>query len=167
MSAIVMAAIVATFCYPLISSLILKMTERTRDEFADLVRKLLVDPSVSEDRKVFISSMVDDVFDWRFMAMASVVFPLVVLTHRVERDLTGEDRAFFEREDAKRLIVLHMKSVMAASPIFTIVFLITSTLALLLKVFSLGMSIRILAWADTVKNVSPAAGRHHFMRLAS
>ncbi|PSJ55744.1 hypothetical protein [Pseudaminobacter soli (ex Li et al. 2025)] len=166
MSTIAIVTIVAVFCYPVVSAIILKLTQRTRDEFADLVRSVLADPTVAEDQKVFVSSLVDDVFDWRFMLIAAVVFPFVVLTDRVRKDMTEEDRRFFAREDARRLIGLHMKAVMAASPIFTLLFAITSGLALLIRVFSVGMSMVVLTWVDTAKSVSPTVGHHTFRRIA-
>jgi len=168
MSTLTIVMIAAVFCYPVVSAVILKLTERTRDELADVVRGMLVDPTISEEHKVLISSMVDDVFDWRFMAFASVVFPFVAISRRAETEITPVDRAFFKREDSSRLVRLHMRSVMAASPIFTLVFLLTSGAALLIRfLLSFGMVMVSLVWADTIKNVSPSAGPHHLRRVAA
>lgn len=148
---------VAVFLYPVICGLVLRLNEGARNEFADLARKMLTDPSVNEDHKRLISSMIDDIFDWRFMAKASVVFPFVAFFRKIEDELTPADKQFIAREDAERLGGLHMRLVMSASPFFTVVFFVLAAVTLPAKL-SFSMVRFALIWADTVKSVSPLVG---------
>jgi len=154
---IIIALIVLS--YPVVASLALRAAGPTRMAFADGVRLLLQDPSVSEDHKVFLSSMADDLFDWKFMAWASIIFPFVAVSRKDKTELSETDRDFFCRRDVQNIMDLHMRSVMAASPAFTVLFIIVGIITMLCVIAFVGLSIISMIWADTVKQVSPNVGR--------
>ncbi|WP_417693907.1 hypothetical protein [Roseibium sp.] len=141
--------------YPIVSALLLRATRSTRDEFAELLRRMLQDPSIDEEHKIRISAMADDVFDWRFMAFATFAFPWIAFTGDFKTDLDETDIKFLERDDAKRLIALHMRCVTAASPLFTLTFAIVSFVSIAFLIFRFGATSIWETWADTVKYVSP------------
>ncbi len=144
--------------YPVLQWLVLRSTEGTRLALAEQGRRLLADPSISEEHKEFISSMLDDVFSWQFAAKASFVFPRIVLSSRREVHLTPEDKAFLAREEVGALMNLHFRAAMAASPFWTLVFMFSATLTFLFVLAFIGMSAISLLWGDTVKHVSPTVG---------
>lgn len=148
----------AFLSYPFLAGYILRKSRVYRMGFADSATKLLQSPEISENHKVLISYMSDDVFDWRFMARAIFVFPKLVFTRKVETDLSEEDKIFFNREDVQELIDYHKKCVMAASPFFTALFFIVAVITITFIVFFLSISLITSVWNDTVKQVSPTVG---------
>lgn len=144
------------FVYPLISMVSLRLTSGSRLAFADQAKVMLAHPNVSEKHKEFITSMTDDVFDWRFMAFATLAFPFIAFSGRVESDLSEDDRRFFAMKETAELMNLHMKSVMGASPFFTATFVLVATLTFAIVIAFVGFSVVSMMWADTVKNISPS-----------
>lgn len=155
---ILISAAGVLFAYPALQAFILRSTEGTRLALAEQGRLLLTDPKISEEHKVFISSMLDDVFSWQFAAKAAIVFPRVVFTSRRESHLSAEDRAFLTRDDVREFMNLHFRSAMAASPFWTFIFFISAILTLVFVLATIGMSAISLLWGDTVKHVSPTVG---------
>lgn len=153
----IIIALCLVLLYPVVTALCLRLARSARDEFAELTRKMLQDPTISEEHKTIISSMSDDVFDWRFMAFATIAFPLVAISGDYKRSISQEDREFMARDDASRLSTLHMRCVMAAAPFLTVVFLISATLSSVFLLLFSGASAVGSVWADTVKQVSPKA----------
>ena len=150
--------LLAVFLYPALQAALMRLSRGSRDTLADIGRKLLQDPSVSEEHKVFVSDIVDDVFDWRFMAFATVTFPKLAFSGNVRNEITPNDRAFFSRDDVSEMMDAHMKAVMAVSPIFTLSFLIVAMVTVVLLIAFVGFSVLALIWGDTVKHVSPNVG---------
>ena len=141
--------------YPIMHASIMRVTEPVRMELADLGKQMLVSPDISELHKQFISDMLDDVFSWKFMAMATFTFPSMIFSKRRRQGLTEDDRKFVARSDMTRFFDLHMKAVMAASPAWSVLFMIVAlaTIAILIVVF--GFSFVSQTWIDTVKQISP------------
>lgn len=166
-SVILIVFVTLVFAYPVLKMVLLQRTEPLRLEFADLGRKLLTDPAISEDHKIFISDMLDDVFSWQFMAKASYLFPVAIFMRGREAHLTGEDKKFFDRQDVERFFTLHMRAVMAASPFWAFVFLLVVTATAFIIIVWLGSSALSYLWFDTVKHVSPTVHQNgqntHFL----
>lgn len=148
----------AFLCYPFLAGFILRKSRSYRMGFAESATNLLQSPEISENHKVLISYMSDDVFDWRFMARAIIVFPKLVFTRQVETDFTDDDKKFFNREDVQELVEYHKKCVMAASPFFTALFFIVAIITITFIVFFFSISLISTVWNDTVKQVSPIVG---------
>jgi hypothetical protein len=108
--------------YPLFRALLLRLSQPLRDRFADLGRKLLTDPTINEREKEVISSALDDAFDWRFLAYATFRFPVLAVTRRGPP--SPEIVAFVDRPDVSEFIGLHVRSAMAANPIWAVLFLL-------------------------------------------
>lgn len=143
--------------YPIVSGALLRAAGPARLEFADLLKRLLADPTVSESTKERLSEMADDVFDWKFMAFATVAFPYIAFTRRFSVDLGADEMEFMQRKDAQRLTDLHMKCVMAASPFFAATFIVSALFSIVFLILAFGWSSIQKTWADTVKTVSPKA----------
>lgn len=150
------AIIAAVFAYSVLKKALLRLTEPVRLEFADLGKQLLTAPDISEAHKEFISDMLDDVFSWQFMAMVTIQFPMALLVRSREARLSAEDRSFVSRKDVERFFNLHMRSVMAVSPIWTAMFLVEVLASVVIILLWLGFSAPAYLWIDTVKHVSPA-----------
>lgn len=149
---IMVGAIVVS--YPLAHAWLLRATESTRLKFANAGRELLVDPIILEEHKELVSDMLDDVFSWQFMARATVYFPVAVFS-RGDRDLSSEDKAFLKLDKVESFFNLHMRCAMAASPIWTMLFLIVAALTVAVVIAFVGFAMIYWLWADTVKHVSP------------
>lgn len=159
MSIQMIVIILLVLSYPIVAAITLRLAGATRLEFADNIRILLQDPDISEDHKVFISSMADDLFDWQFMAWATLAFPKAAFSRKGNSSLTKSDKSFFCRSDVQRLMDLHLKSVMAASPAFTVIFVVVAVITIVCIIVFFGLSLISVIWADTVKKVSPNVGR--------
>ncbi|MDF2369364.1 MAG: hypothetical protein P1V21_01095 [Rhizobiaceae bacterium] len=144
--------------YPVLCSVVLRMAEDTRLELADTGRALLQSPKVTEEQKYLITDMLADVFDWKFMAMASIALPMSILTSSYTRDFSEKEKQFLYRDDVKKFYRLHFRSVMAASPFFTVIFFIVAAILFLFVIAFIGWSMINLLWADTVKHATPSAG---------
>lgn len=151
---LIMAACVG-IGYPMLHALVMRATENVRLELADVGRDLLVAPDVSEKHKQFISDMLNDVFSWKFMAMATFAVPVLVLSPKRRTELSSDDRSFIARDDMRHFIDLHMKSVMAASPFWTVMFVIVFAVTVALTICWVGVSFLSDLWVDTIKHVSP------------
>jgi hypothetical protein len=83
----------------------------------------LASPNYGEDEKVMISEMLDDVFDWRFMAFACFYFPIVVAKAMTGRMRVSSEAQIFSKDPRlHRFVELHMRAVSAASPLWTAAF---------------------------------------------
>lgn len=145
--------------YPVFAGLVLRFTRKQRMQFADLTCKILKDPTVSEKHKQLVCAMADDVFDWRFMAYAALVFPRAIFLPRYRGKMTDENRAFFSSDDFSELASLHFRCVMAASPFFTTVFMLVVILSSIFLVLFVGLARVTTLWLETVQIVSPSVGK--------
>lgn len=146
--------------YPILHALVLRWTEPVRLEFADIGKSLLSSPDISEEHKELISDMLDDVFSWRFMAFATFAFPVAVFRGGAKTRLDENEKQLFDRPDMSRFVHLHMKSVMAASPLWAAAFAVVAAFTLVLAIVWTGFSFFSYVWADTVKQVTPNIHSH-------
>ncbi len=152
----VYAAVVLVVLYPLLSAFLLRVTQGTRDEMADIGRELLASPAISEDNKQFISDLLEDVFDWRFMAVACLSFPQMVWDAARGRSPTicAADRQFVRDARVNRFFDLHWRAVAAASPAWTALFLFIAFATMLIAVCFVGFSLVNQLWIDTAHHVA-------------
>lgn len=151
---LILAAVVG-IGYPILQAVILRATESVRMELADCGKVLLVAPDISEPHKQFISDMLDDVFSWKFMALATITLPRIAFMPKYRTELDSSDRAFMNRDDVRRFVDLHMKAVMAASPFWTVLFVAVFVLTIVAVILTVSISLLGDLWVDTVKHVSP------------
>lgn len=155
-------ALALVFSYPFVAAFLLRLTEGTRAEMASIGRELLVSPHYSEEQKQLISAMLDDVFDWRFMAFACFYFPVIVVMTVFHRGrLPDADRRFARDPEVVKFFDLHMRATSAAAPLWTVLFYLVALVVLLLAVAFIGISILSQLWLGTVQEVSPRIGYHH------
>jgi hypothetical protein len=150
-TAFLISAVLFAFAYPLLQRWLLLRTSADRDRFVDLGRDMLASPAYNEQQKYFISDMLDDAMDWRFMMLAVWYLPRLALKgilakHEVEdKDLDDlfRDKQFCE------FIRLHQKAVMAANPLLALLFRVE--VALLVMVLGLvGVSFLVLRTIEKV-----------------
>jgi hypothetical protein len=155
-------AVALVLLYPLFAALVLRLTEGVRDELAILGRELLTSPTINEDKKQFISDLLDDVFDWRFMALACLRFPITVWELvKGRRGLSRDERNFLDDPRVGRFISLHMVSVQAAAPLWTIVFWIVAAISVLLAIAFIGVGVLTQLWFNTAEHVAIKVQTNH------
>lgn len=148
-------AVLLVLAYPIVAAALLRATQGTRDEIALLAHELLASPQISEEKKQFISDLVDDVFDWRFMAIACVQFPVSVWSAmRGKLSLSREDKRFIEDDRVARFIDLHMRAVAAAAPLWTLLFIVIAAISIIVAVSFVGFSVVSQLWLSTAEHVT-------------
>lgn len=120
--------ITLTMAYPVLRGLQLRQTELLRLQFAEKGKALLSSPKFDEKQKELFTSMLDDAFEWRFMAFASFLLPSVALRYALDSNfrarIHSEDVTFCgieKQAEGKEFMRLHREVVIAANPIFFVV----------------------------------------------
>lgn len=145
--------------YEVLRAVVLRATEEVRRELAHSGKRLLARPDLTEDQKILVTNMLDDVFDWRFMAFATIAFPIAVFRQRKSKPSSKEFHDFLRKDDVEEFMSLHFKSVMAASPFFSATFVVVATVTIGLLLLFVGITALTMAWGDAVNKVSPMVGK--------
>jgi hypothetical protein len=87
------ATVALFFAYPLLMRFLAHVVHPVRLELADLGKRLLASPYLSDRRKDAADIVLDHAFDWRIMLLVPFAFPVYI----VFRGLKGE---LFSRDDA-------------------------------------------------------------------
>lgn len=158
--------------YPLIKGLLLHATQGVRQRLLEVGGKILTAPDVSEGHKKLISAMLDDALDWRYMAFTVIIVPKIVflfLFGKRSRDkISDEDKAFMVREDVDRFLAYHLRSVMAASPLFSLLFIIEILILVLIMIFSASFFAMAQLRIELAEKVTPKiSSSSHSERVAA
>lgn len=152
---IILASIgVAFIAYEALRALILRRTSNVRLRLAKSGKRLLSSPDLNENQKILISNMLDDAFDWRFMAMATFTFPIVLFGYR-KYTPDKEFHDFIRRDDVEEFVGLHFKAVVAVSPFFSFTFALVASLTVFLLLAFVGIAALTNAWTDSIVKISP------------
>ena len=114
---VMVAAIVA---YPLCMRVLAQRAQPARLEMARLGKALLADPALEPRHKLFVSSLLDDAFDFKSIIVFAVACPFYFLG-RGFGWISDADYALPDGEAGRNLLqiaTLHMKAIAAANPLF-------------------------------------------------
>lgn len=126
---LLIATLVVTFGYPVLLRLQLERARPVRDRLVALGKEMLGSPRYSEDQKYIISMMLEDALDWRIMANAVLTMPGLIVRSFFGGPRDQEVVTLARDEKFSEFVQLHLRSVMAASPILALVFRIEVALA--------------------------------------
>lgn len=117
---IVTGVVVAAVIYPVVMRVLAQALQPMRLNMADMGNDLLGSPKLTEPQKKQITSMLDDAFEWRFMLVAVLFFPALVVRKALGRlPQTPLDRVS-DKETEKlldRFMIRLIVSLAAANPI--------------------------------------------------
>ena len=132
--------------YPILMRVLLNWIEPTRMRFDSLAKELLASHHVSEELKQLIDRMMDDIYEWRTMAILTVKFPALLfgrlfgLVEPVKLPKLPDDKETTQK--FAELVACHIRSSAAANPIFTVIFMLEYALLAMVLV-PLGMLSRL------------------------
>jgi hypothetical protein len=122
---IALATIVVS--YPIVMRVAAAIAHPARLRMADLGRKLLASPRLSEPQKSLVDSMLDDAFDWRILIALTIALPffcvVLVIRRKSKSVFSGIDDVELAR-DIHEFQKCYMKAICAANPLFALLFLL-------------------------------------------
>lgn len=164
---IVIGATVAI--YLIVAGMANRVARPWRMEMAALGRDLLERADIPEKVKKYISHIMDRAFDWSFMIRVVAEFPgdayrLLSQLGRSEKqgiELPRELASFVELPEGRRFLMLAQRSMLAANPLFTLLWFV-EIIPFILIVVAMGSTVILLRGVQPLieRSFDSNNGRH-------